>query len=454
MASTESLQAAIDRVGEPVELLRNLRTRATSHGYVQPEFTNWRAEAQAWRESCALMDQSHHMNDLYINGPGALELLTGLGVNSFAGFGPGRAKQLVCTNHDGQYLGDGILFHLEDEVFDLVGGRTLADWVAFHAERAGDDVWTEVDPPSLARAGRPPLVYRYELQGPATMALMEKLLGGPVPEIKFFQMSEFEITGHRARVLRHGMAGQAGFELFGPWEEGEAVREAVQAAGAEFGLVLIGSKAYATANLESGWVPGPIPAIFSDERLRSYREWLPAARAGSLAGSLVPDDIAETYLTPHDLGYDRVIRFDHDFIGRDALETMADQAHRTKVTLVWNPEDVARVVASLWTPGPTYKFLDIPKARYGTYQTDEVVHAGDRAGISMDCGYIVNGESVVSLAVLNPEVAEPGTEVTVIWGEDPNTTKPLVEAHEQTEVRAIVAPCPFEQFARETYRVA
>ena len=28
------------------------------------------------------------------------------------------------------------------------------------------------------------------------------------------------------RALRHGMAGQPGWELFGPWDEGEAVREA------------------------------------------------------------------------------------------------------------------------------------------------------------------------------------------------------------------------------------
>ena len=36
------------------------------------------------------------------------------------------------------------------------------------------------------------------------------------------------------------MAGQPGWELFGPWDDGEAVREALLAAGEEFGLRQVG----------------------------------------------------------------------------------------------------------------------------------------------------------------------------------------------------------------------
>jgi vanillate/3-O-methylgallate O-demethylase len=449
--ATESLEAAIQRAGNPVNFLRNVAARATSHGFVRSEFTNWRDESRSWRESCAFLDQSHHMTNLYVDGPDALELLSSLGVNSFATFGPDKAKQFVCVNHEGHYIGDVILFGLDENSFDLVGRRTILDWVQFHVETGDLNVRAEREASSLDRAGNPPRVYRYEIQGPATVALMEKLIGGPLPEVKFFNMTSFDIGGHRVRALRHGMAGQAGFELFGPWDEGADLQQLILDAGEEFDLVRVGSKAYSTANLESGWIPGLVPGIFT-EGMRAFREWLPATAAQSLAGSLYSEDISDYYVTPFDLGYGRHVKFDHDFVGRDALEALAERPHRQKVTLVWEPQDVARVVSSLWTPGPTYKYFDIPKARYGNYQVDEVVLDGRPVGISTDCGYIVNGEAVVSLAVIDESLADPGTEVSVVWGEDPISNKPQVEPHVQTEIRATVAPCPYEQFARETYR--
>jgi glycine cleavage system aminomethyltransferase T len=452
--TSESLEAAIQRAGNPVEVLRNMVARAHSHGngFVAPEYSNWRDEARAWRSSCVFLDQSHHMNDLYIEGPGALDVLTRLGVNSFANFPVDKAKQYVAVNEDGWYIGDAILFHLAETSFNLVGRRTALDWVAYHVETGDDDAWIERDANSVQRGGRPPRIYRYEVQGPQALPLIERLITGELPEIGFFSMGTFDIGGHRVRALRHGMAGQPGFELFGPWEEGEAVKELILAAGEDFGLVRVGTTAYSTANLESGWIPGPVPAIFSDPRMRAYREWLPASNAGSLAGSLYSEDIADFYVTPYDLGYGRHVKFDHDFVGREALQARADGANRQKVTLVWDPADVARVVSSLWTPGPTYKYFNIPKARYGNYQMDEVRHDGKPIGISMDCGYSVNEEAILSLAVVDASVSEPGTEVTVVWGEDPRSAKPQVEPHDQTEIRAIVAPCPYAEFARSSYR--
>jgi hypothetical protein len=47
---------------------------------------------------------------------------------------------------------------------------------------------------------------------------------------------------------------------------------------------------------------------------------------------------------------------------------------------------------------------------------------------------------------------QPGTEVTFVWGEEGGgSSKPTVERHVQTEIRAIVAPVPYAEVARETY---
>ena len=449
----ESLESAIQSSGSAVELLRNSQRRAFSHGTVSGQFTNWQSEVAAWRDSVGFMDQSHHMVDHYVKGPGALGLLSHLAVNSFKNFQPGMAKQFVACAPDGNYLGDCVLFYLEDGLFNLVGRPTSLDWVQYHVETGNWDVTTERDPQSMDRGGRPPLVYRYEVQGPLAGVLMEKVTGAPIPDVKFFGMTDFTVAGHRVRALRHGMAGAVGFEMFGPWGEGDAVRDAILAAGEEFGLLQVGSTAYSTANLESGWVPGPLPAIFDQPEMKAYREWLPARAAGSLAGSYNPADIADYYVTPFDLGYDRLVKFDHDFVGADKLQDrVANGKRRRKVTLVWDADDMARVMASQWQDGPKYKYFNMPKARYGLYQMDEVRIGGQRAGISLDCGYIANERKIVSLAVVDEEFATTGTEVSVLWGENPVSKKPQVEPHDQTEVRATVAPAPYGAHARNTYR--
>ncbi|HWI30951.1 MAG TPA: aminomethyl transferase family protein [Microbacterium sp.] len=449
---TESVSQAIDRVGGAIELLRNAQSRPTIFP-VTPEFTNWRSEQLAWRTSVALLDQSHHMTDLYISGPDALKLLSDTGVNSFAKFEVDNAKQFIAVNHEGYLIGDAILFYLAENTFDLVGWYMVLDWVQFIGETGDYDVTFERDANSLMRApGVDPVSYRYEIQGPNALALMERVIGGPVPPTKFFHMATFTIAGVEVRSLRHGMAGQPGFELFGPWAEGEQVRNALIATGEEFDLVLVGSKAYSSANLESAWVPSPLPAIFTGERTAEYLNWLPAARAGSLAGSYVSDNIEDYYLTPYDLGYGRSVAFDHDFIGRDALEQHAAGARRTKVTLVWNAEDVAAVQRSLYEPGTPAKYIEFPKARYGLYQVDRVLADGRDVGISHDAGYITGEQVFASLASIDAEHAEWGTEVVVVWGEQPNSTKPAVERHRQAEVRATVYPAPYSSFARENYR--
>jgi glycine cleavage system aminomethyltransferase T len=136
----------------------------------------------------------------------------------------------------------------------------VINWLQYNAESGGYHVSIERDENSFDRPSGPPKVYRYELQGPTAGPLVEKLTGGPLPDVKFFNMTEFTIAGHRVRALRHGMAGQPGFELFGPWTEGEDVLAAILAAGREFDLVRAGAKAYSTSNLESGWIPTAVPA--------------------------------------------------------------------------------------------------------------------------------------------------------------------------------------------------
>ena len=84
--SHQSLEDKLQAVGGAVELARNSQIGPYVYPEVPAEFTNWRDEQTAWRETCALFDQSHHMTELYIEGPDAIRLLSDLGVNSFENF--------------------------------------------------------------------------------------------------------------------------------------------------------------------------------------------------------------------------------------------------------------------------------------------------------------------------------------------------------------------------------
>lgn len=454
--SPMSLESLVRDAGA-VTLLRNSAIGPYVYPVVAPEYTNWRDEQRAWQKTCVLFNQSYHMTDMYVEGPDALRLLSSLGVNTFKNFGPNKAKQYVCCNHEGYVIGDVILFGLEENRFNLVGRPSVHNWVQYNCESGGFDATCTRDERAAAQKG--PVVrrsYRYQVQGPNALQVMEKVLGGPVPDVKFFRMAIFTIAGKKVRALRHGMVGQPGFELFGPWGEGDAVKAAIVEAGQEFGLRLSGARAYSSNTLESGWIPSPLPAIYTGERMKAFREWLGSnsyEAIGSLGGSFYSENIEDYYLTPWDLGYGPTVKFDHDFVGRAALEEIAKNPKRTKVTLALDPEDVLKVMGTWFKKGDRAKFLEFPSAVYATWPYDKVTKNGKTIGISTWIGYSSNEGRMLTLAILDNEYARMGDEVTFVWGEQAGSgSRPTVESHVQAEIRATVSPVPYAEVAREAYR--
>jgi vanillate/3-O-methylgallate O-demethylase len=451
--SHKSLEEAIAAAGSPVELARNSQIGPYVYPAVPSEFSNWREEQVAWRETCALFDQSHHMTDLYIEGPDVIRLLSDTGINTFSNAAVDKAKQFVAVNPDGYVIGDAILFFLDENRVSLVGRPSAHDWVQYHGETGDYDVTFERDERTAVNPTGGRKLYRFQVQGPTALDVLRKASGDELPEIKFFNMGRLSIAGHTVRALHHGMSGAPGMELFGPWAEREEVRAAIVEAGKDFGLRQVGSRVYATNTLESGWIPCPLPAVFTGEGLKAYREWLPGdgyEATGSLGGSYYSDSIEDYYLTPWDLGYGGFVKYDHDFIGREALEAM-DEPTRRKVTLAWNGEDVARAMATLFEKDDPAKYIDIPLSNYSTWPNDRVMAGDHMVGVSTFSGYSYNERSYLSLAVVDNDVAL-GNEVTIVWGEENGgSAKPVVERHRQVEIRAIVSPCPYSEVARTSY---
>ncbi|HEY2508183.1 MAG TPA: hypothetical protein VGI58_16835, partial [Streptosporangiaceae bacterium] len=414
----------------------------------------------AWTQTCVLYDQTHHMANLYVKGPDALKLISYLGINTFKNFPLSRAKQFVPCSYDGYVIGDGILFHLDENEYEFVGRVPTVNWIQFNVETGDWDVELVRDDRSPSRPMGKAVTrtqYRFQIQGPNAWQVIEKLNGGPFPDIKFFRTDYININGRQVRALRHGMSGQPGLEVFGPYEEYFEIRDAILEAGQEFGIEPVGSRAYASNTIESGWIPSPLPAIYTGGQLKPYREWLPALGyegfAGSIGGSFVSDNIEDYYLTPYELGYGHMVRFDHDFVGREALEAMDTSSQRRKVTIAWHHEDVAKIFASVFDPSVvSYKFLELPVSNYASANYDSVRKDGKLVGYSMFTGYSANERSILSLSTVDADLPV-GTEVTIVWGEPGGgSAKASVERpHRQLEVRATIGPAPYSKEVREHY---
>jgi vanillate/3-O-methylgallate O-demethylase len=406
-----------------------------------PEFTNWRDEQDAWRKTAVLQDMSFHMFNMLVEGPDTYRLLSDYGVNSFATFGLMQAKQYVVCNSDGFYIGDAILTCEEANKVCLVGKSLVLNWLRFNLERGKYNAKvTHFGGPSPNLSDQ--RLFRYQVQGPNAQKIFEEVHGGPLPDIGFFKMGKLRAAGREVTALNHRMSGAPGFEIWGLSEYGREIKDAILAAGTKHGLRQIGARVFRVTAAESGWVATALPAIYTGEATRAFREWLSADTFegnASIGGSFPRGDLEELYMRPSDIGYGFMVKFDHDFCGRAALEQVKGKPRRKKVRLVWNADDVLAVQASMYGDRLGNKYMDMPVADYASFLSDEVTLDGKRVGLSFHPVYSVAARAWISLGVIDEQAADSGREVSITWGE-PNggSGRPTVEVHVQRPIRATI----------------
>lgn len=455
-----SLEEVINQSGNAASVLRNSKIGMYVYPVVAPEFTNWRDEQRSWRESAVLFDQSHHMDELIVEGPDAEAFLSQHGINSFSNFDLSRAKHFVPVTPNGHVIGDHIIFRERADKFILVGRAPTANWLKFCAAIGKWSVRLTHDPRSNSRPNGERILrthYRFQIQGPDAPKIFEKMNGGAVPDIKFFHVDWIMVGSKKVQALRHGMSGAPGLEIWGPYDDKAYIHSVIMesAAAAGVNLVQCGSRAYSTNTLESGWIPSPLPGIYTGGgMLKEYREWLGAdsyEAMGAIGGSFVSDNIEDYYVNPFELGYDFYIGWKKDdFIGKAALAKMKEGKNRKKVTFEWNRDDVVKVIASGFEEGTPYKWIDLPQPNYASTSADMLMRDGKMVGMSMFNGYSYNERCVLSLGVVDQDV-EVGDVLTLIWGEPETTGKTSTEKHKQAEIRVKVSPTPYSREARETY---
>jgi len=408
--------------------------RKTPEGYFTtrwglPEYTDWIDESMSWKQTCSIGDWSF-LWERRFKGPDALKLFSDTSVNSFAKFDMMQSKHVTHTTEAGKVIAEGILTRFGEDEYKLFGRGTF--WVDYVRRNGSYDVT------SHAEDG-----FNFQVAGPTALEVLEKASGSSLRDIKFMRSGEIEIAGCKMLALRQGMSGEIGFELQGPIANAPEVYDAIIAAGQEFGIRKLGGRAAFINHLEACFptiVTDYLPAVFDPEMapyLEEFRAAMPAfASTFNVAGSFEADDVSAWYRSPVELGWGRNIKFDHDFIGRAALEEEVANPRRLMRTLVWNGDDVADVHASLFRKDEVpYHFMEMPRDQRGFMYADRVLAGGKDVGVATSRGYSYYFREMLSLCVIDVEHAEPGTEVVVLWGNP---------GERQKQIRATVAPAPYK----------
>lgn len=412
----------------PVEALRVPLKDHMGDIYGPPQFTNWVDESLSWKRTCYIGDWSF-LPSCRFTGPDALQLFSDISVNTMDNYAIGQCKHILHCNDDGKLIAEGVLARVgEADFVDFSGSVT---WAEFCMKNGDYDARCE-----------PLDWFKYQVQGPTSLYLLERVTGESLRDSRFMRQRTVKIAGHDVIALRQGMSGELGFELQGPMEHGKDVWNTIRDAGQEFNIREMGGRVGQLNHLEACYPTGGLdylPAIFGAdmEEFRALRDGAIYEMFYKIAGSYESDDVSDWYRSPVEFGWGNRVKFDHDFPGKEALREEIANPKRMIATLVWNSDDVVDLYASLFRKGGELPdFMEMPQDPRGYMYCDKVLKNGELVGTTSSRGYSAYFRQMISLCVIDMEHREPGTEVTVIWG-NPGTP--------QREIRATVAPAPYKQ---------
>lgn len=392
------------------------------------EYTSWVEEAAAHVTSCYIGDWSS-LHKVVVRGREARDFLAWLGMRDLSRFEHGQIKHHVQLDENGWVASEGIVCRLDEEEFLYTAGS--GDWLIWQLAQGSWDA--EVQDVSPDR-------FIFGVQGPDARATLEKLTGESLRDIAFSRSRMSQVGGVPVRVLRTGISGELGYELHGPAGHANDIWSAVLDSGRGLGIRQLGLRSQPVQHIEAGIATNGLdylPAsILTPGAPRQFRRGMPG-------GSFVPENgITDYFRKPGELGWDfRKGVPARDFLGRDALAADAakGEPQRRLTGLIWNTEDVAGILTAALGDGDLPDAMELPRGRGPVF--DQVLAGGHRVGVSTGRTISVNLRSTISLCVIDPAHAAPGTDVVVLWGR-PGTA--------QREIRATVTPLPFKPDRRRT----
>ncbi len=406
--------------------------------YLAPlEYLGYREEILASKHSAWLGTSLNESPIFDVHGPDAAKFLTSICVNNFLKMKIGSIRHAVICNDKGQMLTDGVVMKIGENHFRTYWLMPIID---FHLSRTSMDVHG---------ADISGTEFFIQIAGPASLEILEEAAQNDMHDIKFAAHRVVDFGGVDVRVLRLGMAGTLAYELHGPMDQLNAVYGAIWAAAEPRGARKLGRMAYLLNHTEAGFanifIHFPMP-WFEEPELAEYCAKIPMAQFFNgnrqLVGSM-GSELQARFRTPYDVGWGALVRFDHDFPGRAALERIAQDPPTTMVTLEWNADDIADIVTAQYRGEESIDYAPIddrPSDNYFSnpvgfhYHADKVLDGEAVIGCSTGRIKSVHYKRMISLGFIQKRYAEEGQELSLIWGG---------EGAAEKRVRVTVARVPY-----------
>ena len=376
----------------------------------QWEHSGWKAESLSWKNSCYI-HTGLSGPVVCIDGPDADKFIAWLCTNSLKNFPEGVMRHAVMCKDDGLIAAHGILQRYDNGMYRHFAA---GPW-ALYKGMTGDfnvRVWMED-------------MYLSQIAGPRSLEALQRASGEDLSDIAFLRYRTTTIAGKTVEVGRIGMSGNLAYEVRGPIEDGPAVYDAIYQANREIGIERLGWRTYLVNHVEGGFPQQGWTFGLGQSYDPGFRKWIGEdhfALHGQRTGSYDPADNRARQRTPFEVNWGSAVRFNHDFLGREALEKAAQSPdQRRTVTLRWNAEDVIDIYASLYQQGEEYRTMDLPTTppwSHGMLEhADRILKDGKLVGISSGSIYSYYFRENLSMGCIDEELATPGTELIVQWGD-------------------------------------
>lgn len=266
------------------------------------QYTGVLDEHRTVRSDVGVFDVSH-LGRFSVTGEGATELVRRELCNDITRVSPGRAQYTMALNNSGGVEDDIIVWYLGPDRFWVMPNGTNSDGIV--------DRFSTSAPPGVVVEDIRSATALFAIQGPASAAVMEEITGSMPGR---FRVVDAAIEGIDVTMAGTGYTGERGAEIAVPVADAATVWDAIVGAGA----TPCGLGARDTLRLEMG-----------------YPLWGQDLDAST---------------TPLEAGLGWVVAWDHDFVGRDALERSRSTPTRSLVAFTTQGRAIPRTGYAVATP--------------------------------------------------------------------------------------------------------
>ncbi|PYB73213.1 sarcosine oxidase subunit alpha family protein [Rhizobium wuzhouense] len=194
------------------------------------------------------------LGKIEIFGKDAAEFLNRVYSNAFLKLPVGKARYGLMLREDGMIYDDGTTSRLSDEHFFMTTTTAYAGEVMTHLEFCAQVLWPDLEVRFVSSSDQ---WAQMSVAGPKARIILEQIIEDDISDEAFPFLSAREVLlkgGLKARLFRISFSGELAFEVAVPANYGEAVADAIMAAGKPHGICAYGVEALNVLRIEKGFI--------------------------------------------------------------------------------------------------------------------------------------------------------------------------------------------------------